>query len=315
MEKFMFSVIIPAYNAAPYIQHSINSVLAQTVTDFEIVVVDDGSTDDTKVVVSSITDPRIRYVYQENGGVSAARNTGIQNANGDYICFLDADDLWKPHHLETVSRLTEKFPQCRVYLTGYEIQLHNGETIRKGCPEAGADIQSDNVFRLIWKYGYFIHTNSIACKASVFDTVGLFEVGVKNSEDDDMWYRLFSYYSAAITNEVTTTYIRENSRATVSKIFVEDWIFLRRVEDIMASPAVSAEKKAYLRRLLEQRKLSAVRHRILRGDKKTAWKTMRQLDIRLLKPRKYIETIIALLIPGIVSSKAVKCRDRKYYLE
>ena len=96
----MFSVIIPAYNAEAFIRNSICSVLAQTVEDFEIVVVDDGSIDHTAAKIKSIDDFRIRYIYQENAGVSAARNTGIQNARGEYICFLDADDLWKQNHLE-----------------------------------------------------------------------------------------------------------------------------------------------------------------------------------------------------------------------
>lgn len=309
----MFSVIIPAYNSASYIRHSIGSVLAQTVTDFEVFVVDDGSTDDTKAVVETIQDPRIRYIYQENGGVSAARNTGIRNAKGEYICFLDADDLWKPRHLEVVCEMIEAFPACDVYITGHELRLHNGEIISKPCRGVDGAAQIDNVYKHIWDYGYFFNTNSMICKTSVFDEVGLFEVGVKNSEDDDLWYRLFAYYSAAVSNAVTTVYIRENSRATASKIFVEDWIFLHRVEGIMASSRVTPERKQYLRRLLEQRKLSAARQKILSGDKKNAWKTMVGLNVRLLRPKKYLETMVALLIPSFISAKAVRKRDRKYY--
>ncbi len=309
----MFSVIIPAYNAESFIRNSIASVLAQTVDDFEIVVVDDGSKDNTATAVKSIDDFRIRYIYQENAGVSAARNMGIQNARGEYICFLDADDLWKPNHLAELTNLINKYPAASVYMTGHEILLHNGQVIKKSCPGVSGDLQSDNVFRLIWEYGYFIHTNSIACKASTFDTVGLFEVGVKNGEDDDMWYRLFAYYSAGISSEITTTYIRENSRATVSKIFVDDWVFLKRVEAIMADDAVSTEKKHYLKHLLEQRKLSFARDRILNADKKTALKILRGLDKRLVRKKKLAETLIALLIPHRLVAAHIKNRDRMYY--
>lgn len=309
----MFSVIIPAYNAAPFIQNSIGSVLAQTVSDFEILVVDDGSKDDTGRVVAGIGDLRIRYIYQENAGVSAARNKGILNAKGEYVCFLDADDLWKPYHLEVLSRMIDKFPTCGVFLTGHEILLHSGKTIRKACSGVAQDLQSDNVFRHIWDHGYFIHTNSVACKTSVFDSVGLFEVGVKNGEDDDMWYRLFAYYSAGISNEITTTYIRENSRATVSKIFVEDWVFLRRVDEIMASTSIPVERKNYLQRLLEQRKLSFVRQCILKGDKKNAGKNLLRLRVRLLKPKKYLETLISFLIPSKILERKIENRDKEYY--
>lgn len=311
----MFSIIIPAYNAEPFIKKSIDSVLSQTVDDFEILVVDDGSTDNTSTVVKNISDLRIRYIYQPNGGVSAARNTGIKNAKGDYVCFLDADDLWKPHHLATILKLAEKYPECDVFLTGHEILLNNGETILKKIPGVSDDIQSNNVFRNIWDYGYFICTNSIACKTSAFDLVGLFETGVKNGEDDDMWYRLFAYFSAAVSSEITTTYVRENSRATASKVLIDDWIFLHRVDEIMASSDVTEERKIYLQRVLERRKLSFVRKCILNGDKKRAWKQMCKLKVSLLSPKKYIGTVIALLIPGFISAKAVQSRDKKYYRE
>ena len=309
----MFSVIIPAYNAEKFIKNSINSVLNQTVKDFEIIVVNDGSKDDTAKVVAETKDYRVRLISQENAGVSAARNTGIKNAKGDFICFLDADDLWKPNHLEVVLQLINKYPNCSVYLTGHEIILRDGQRISKSCPGVSVDIQSDNLFKHIWEYGYFIHTNSIVCKKSAFDIVGQFVFGVKNGEDDDMWYRLFTYFSVAITSEVTTAYIRENSRATMSKVFVENWIFLQRVDGIMASTDVTDERKEYLHKLLEQRKLSAVRHYILMGDKKTAWKKMKQIDRKSLKIKKYLETLLAFLVPSFVSVKAVNKRDKQYY--
>ena len=155
----------------------------------------------------------------------------------------------------------------------------------------------------------------MACKASAFEVAGVFEIGVKNGEDDDMWYRLFLYFSAAISSEITTTYIRENSNATKSRIFVEDWVFYKRCDDIMVSDAVSDEKKFYLRRLLEQRKLSFVRYCLVNGDKKTAWKRMKSIDKKLLKKKKYIVTLAALMIPSSFSSLFVRARDRKYYSE
>lgn len=311
----MFSVIIPAHNAAPYIKNSIESVLAQSINDFEIIVVDDGSTDETKSVVLSLADARIRYIYQENGGVSSARNTGIKNAKGEYVCFLDADDIWKDCHLEVVSNLIDRFPACNVYLTGYEIRLQNGDVINKRFSDNIEEKQSDNVFKDIWECGYFIHTNSVVCRTNVFDTVGLFEMGIKNGEDDDMWYRLFLYYSVAISSKITTVYIRENSRATVSKVFVDDWIFLRRVDKFMSSSDITSDRKEFLKRLLEQRKLSYIRNRIVAGDKKTAFRMMLQLNIPLLKTRKLLETILAFCIPSFVLRKALQKRDKNYYSE
>ena len=95
----MFSVVIPAYNAEKFIMRSVKSVLDQTHTDFELIIVDDGSSDGTKKQLEQLSDERIRYIYQENGGVSAARNKGIIESKGQYVCFLDSDDEWMPNHL------------------------------------------------------------------------------------------------------------------------------------------------------------------------------------------------------------------------
>lgn len=311
--KMMFSVIIPAYNAALYIKKSINSVLNQTFSDFEILIVDDGSTDDTKEIVKTIEDDRIHYIYQINGGVSSARNTGIYNAKGEYICFLDADDFWRPNHLEVVFNLINKYPDISVFLTGHEILLHDGSSIIKTCPGIESDLQICNMYEHIFKYGYFIHTNSVSCKRECFDVVGLFEIGVKNGEDDDMWYRLFAYYSVVASSMVTTTYIRENSRATATRIFVDNWVFLDRVNSIMTSSEIPNEKKIYLKRLLEQRKLSYVRYCILNGDKKSAWVHVKKIDKGLLKKRKYFETLIALIIPSSLLNYFISKRDKQYY--
>src|SRR5688500_17587486 len=93
------SIIIPAYNAASYLPDSVGSVIAQTYPHWELIIVNDGSTDNTLQVLESFTDPRIRCIHQANSGVSTARNNGIENAKGHYICFLDADDAWEKDNL------------------------------------------------------------------------------------------------------------------------------------------------------------------------------------------------------------------------
>ena len=94
------SIIIPTYNAGQYIKEALASVLAQSFQDFEVIIIDDGSTDDTAQKVKTLCDPRILYVYKENQGPAAARNYGLNLVRGEYIAFLDVDDLWEPHKLE-----------------------------------------------------------------------------------------------------------------------------------------------------------------------------------------------------------------------
>ena len=100
MEQNLVSVVMPAYNSEKYIAESIESVLNQTFKNFEIIVVDDGSTDNTRKIISDYKDNRIRYYYQENLGSGAARNLGLSNSRGNWIAFLDSDDLWNPVKLE-----------------------------------------------------------------------------------------------------------------------------------------------------------------------------------------------------------------------
>jgi glycosyltransferase involved in cell wall biosynthesis len=114
------SVIIPLFNKAPYVQRALDSVTAQTFTDFELIVVDDGSTDEGPRIVEAYNDPRIRLVKQENAGPGAARNRGIADARGEFIAFLDADDEWFPDYLEQSTRLLNEYgPSVASITAGY----------------------------------------------------------------------------------------------------------------------------------------------------------------------------------------------------
>ena len=145
----MISVVIPLYNKEKQIERTLRSVFAQTYTDFEIIVVNDGSTDRSAAVVESLNDPRIRLVTQKNAGVSAARNRGIREARGEYIALLDGDDEWKPEFLETMTALTEKYPQCEVFAGNYTQVDSSGRqspTIINGIVFDGPDGILDNYF-------------------------------------------------------------------------------------------------------------------------------------------------------------------------
>ena len=109
----MISVVIPLYNKEKSIAQTLECVLNQTYKDFEVIVVDDGSKDNSAAIVAQFTDTRIHLIRQENGGVSAARNRGIEEAQGKYVAFLDADDVWLTDHLESLVNLIRQYSQCR----------------------------------------------------------------------------------------------------------------------------------------------------------------------------------------------------------
>jgi glycosyltransferase involved in cell wall biosynthesis len=131
------SIVMPLYNKAGQVLKTIASVTAQTLSDWELVVVDDGSTDGGPALVRALGDARIRVVSQANAGVSAARNRGIELARADLIAFLDADDLWLPQFLAAILALQADFPQARWFATGYEIRPASGAAFASRLRGAG----------------------------------------------------------------------------------------------------------------------------------------------------------------------------------
>lgn len=190
----MISVVIPLYNKAQSIKNTLNSVLSQSFQNFEIVVVDDGSTDNSAEVVNSVDDKRIRLISKENGGVCSARNRGIKEAKYDYIALLDADDGWDKDYLTEQVGLIHDFPRAAMWGINFA-ELYDGKLIRElptGLPKG---------FRGIVE-GYFDKTlqngrvsdlfcsSSVVIRKSAFETASLFDERIKYSEDIDMWYRI-----------------------------------------------------------------------------------------------------------------------------
>lgn len=123
----MISIVIPLYNKKDQVSNTIATVLAQTYQDFEVIIVNDGSTDDSVAEVEKVQDSRIRLIHQQNAGVSVARNRGIEASKGDLIAFLDADDEWTPGYLETQYQLFRKYPDCGVFACNYEFRDTSGK--------------------------------------------------------------------------------------------------------------------------------------------------------------------------------------------
>lgn len=185
-----FSVVIPLYNKVRHIRNSIDSVLAQTFSDFEIVVVDDGSRDGSGDVVATIEEPRLRLVTQDNAGVSAARNRGAGEARGEYLAFLDADDLWKPCHLEELERLIRAFPDSGIYSVAHEIV--QGSLVYRPNTGVGSEFfgRVDN-FLSAFSGGLALVNSSTACiRKDVFSASGGFPLGVTRGEDLYLWIRI-----------------------------------------------------------------------------------------------------------------------------
>jgi glycosyltransferase involved in cell wall biosynthesis len=182
----IISIVIPLYNKEIEVSRAIKSVLNQTVQDFELIVVNDGSTDKGPDVVRAINDPRIRMINEENGGVSAARNRGIKETRSELIAFLDADDEWMPSFLETIFRLRRNYPSCSVFATNYLYGHINGSftppIIRElpGFPWEGI---FKNYFKVASKSNPPIWSSAVALTKKAITSIGGFPVGITFGED------------------------------------------------------------------------------------------------------------------------------------
>jgi len=210
-----FSVIIPLYNKANFVRSTVESVLDQTYRDFEIIVVDDGSTDNSLDIVNKINDLRIRIFSKENGGVSVARNFGIEKAQYEYIVFLDADDHWLPDFLETIKEMIEQYPHAGFFAMSYTVIDNYGrrEMISHYLPK-GEILFVNNYCKSLIKDEICLPLTGMICiKKNLFDKTGGFREGIKLGEDLDMWLRL-SFVSPVIwKNESKTIYnkVSENN--------------------------------------------------------------------------------------------------------
>lgn len=189
----MISVIIPLYNKEKRITQTLRSVLSQTYNDFEIVIVDDGSTDGSVAEVEKFHDSRIRLIRQENAGVSAARNRGVKEARGKYVAFIDADDEWKPEYLEYQYQLTLDFPECKVFASNYvfcDVQGVVSPTILNKLPFKGETGLLVNYFEVAAASHPPIWTSAVMIDRETFMETGGFPVGIKSGEDLLTWARL-----------------------------------------------------------------------------------------------------------------------------
>lgn len=184
----MFSIIIPLYNKEKHIHSTIQSILNQTFGEFEIIVVDDGSTDNSYQLVEEMKDPRIRSFRQKNKGVSAARNLGIKNANYEWICFLDADDLWEKDFLQEYFNVIVRNPEINWLFSGYFVLGRDGMK-REIIYERGDEI-GDIIEHL--KRGVKFWTGVMCIRRDLFkkNEELYFRKGMNRSEDREVWLKL-----------------------------------------------------------------------------------------------------------------------------
>ncbi len=240
------SVIVPIYNSERFVAQAIESVLAQTYKNFEIVVVNDGSTDRSYEKIKPYL-PLIKYIPQENKGVSSARNTGIKNSEGELIAFLDSDDIWLPEKLELQVKYLNDNPHVGLVHSNISYIDENGESYPPN-PDFVTDV-SGMCFKELFE-GNCIATSTVLVRQACLDKVGLFAEGIPYAEDYELWMKLSIYYPIRHINEYLIKYRVHDANAS-NYNFINAIFELRAIKSILKE--FSQTKKIVGKRVVKKR--------------------------------------------------------------
>lgn len=300
-----FSVIIPLYNKEHYVKKTIESVLRQTCLDYEIIVVDDGSIDRSLEIAQSVKSEKIHIITQKNQGVSVARNTGIENAKGTYIAFLDADDEWRENYLETIDELTSNYPQSDIFVTAYAVNMGNGKInySTQLSPETGC-LES---YWLTLAKGYdFVWTSATAIRRQALIDAGKFRPGEKIGQDLDMWARIAKNNpKVAYSSKVCVNYNRAaeaNARTRVKIARAE--AFIQDLEEEMKNPERTPEELDSIQCKYDKKMTVYIFTCILAGDKKQSLLALKNWKGRKTFRRQFL--VMGLWIAGMMPSVVIK---------
>ncbi|MBV6623678.1 MAG: glycosyltransferase [Rivularia sp. (in: Bacteria)] len=211
----IISVVVPAYNSQSTILETINSVLEQTFSDFELIVINDGSTDKTLEILATVKDARLKVYSYPNGGLPAARNRGIARASGEFISFIDADDLWTPDKLELQLQALQKSPSAGVAYSWTICMGNNGESFHPGVSES----YQGNVYQYLLIGNFIASGSNVLLRQQAIESVGYFDESLKSSEDWDYWLRLAPKWDFVVVPKPQIIY-RLSSGAMSSKLDV-----------------------------------------------------------------------------------------------
>ena len=222
----MISVIIPLYNKEPFIEETIRSVLTQSYNSFELIIVNDGSTDNSLALVKSFKDDRIKLFSIDHSGVSRARNFGVEKSNGEWIAFLDADDWWAPDFLFELNKSIKENSGRSIFAAGTS-RVRNGEVHRyqNEYLPADNDMGDINFYQIISKYLSPLNSSNAILKKKLFIDMGSFNVRQKKHEDHDLWMRLCLREKVFYVNKSLSFY-RNTTSYSASKAYYEPYDFI-----------------------------------------------------------------------------------------
>jgi hypothetical protein len=311
-----FSVLIPLYNKAAYIDCTLQSVLAQDCRDLEVVVVDDGSSDEGPHIVAQCPDPRVRLLRQANAGVSAARNRGIAAARGQWVCFLDADDWLHPSYLSTLAKAQQDYPQADVVAADFVRVPHVPApgSWPPPWPVSSAPAQVELITRLArrWMKGPTLSASSVAVRRSrLLAMQPCFAPGEALGEDLDLWFRLAEQTPIALVHKTLVAYRVEVAGSLSSGHPSERrYPFLERLRQRVQGDTLSAQQRRDTRWLIAQHELSLAREALLGGRRSQALHWLLQARAAMTGRRWWFTLLMIACMPRRWAEASLRWRER-----
>lgn len=304
-----FSVVIPLYNKAPLIEATLRSALVEQERLLEVIVIDDGSTDGSAEVVARIDDPRIRLIRQANGGVSRARNRGIEEARGEWVAFLDADDLWSPDYLPRLAELAARYPACDMIATGYMTDgsdaLHHAEIhphhfgSNDNVDPADGSVQIDDYFAVMAD-GQLCCTISTAVRRRLLITQSLrFPEGESLGEDLDFFLKVSELTPVAFCPEPLAIYVQSTQVTRLSHLRPPEYEppFLKRLDNRLRKGGIHPKKRESARHYLATKYEAVVLAAIADGQRRTALRLLRN-PVLMSRPTRWAALMAFAALPA-----------------
>lgn len=309
-----FSVIIPLYNKARFIEGAVRSALAQTHPPYEVIVIDDGSTDGGADLVEDLGFQRVRVVRQTNAGVSAARNRGIALARSDWVAFLDADDWYHPSFLAGLVQAHDACPEAEMLAAGFR-QLDgssNEELEPWPVPEAFCEVELIEDLRVRWMKNAPFFTSSVAVRTAVLRQMHpCFVEGESFGEDLDLWFRIADRTRVAVVNVPLAAYRAEVSGSLSSRNRPRKLApFLVRMRQAAREGAIPDHRRRSALWFVAQQEITLARELLAAGRRREAIGCLMQARDAASGRRWQLTALMALLLPAQVADRWQRWRVR-----
>lgn len=281
---FFFSVIIPLYNKKDYIKRCLESILNQSYGNFEIIIINDGSTDGGEVVAEEFKRDNVTLVSQINQGVSVARNQGVSLAKYDYVVFIDGDDTWDKDFLLELTKLITKFPHAGIYGINHSYHYESGKILFEKYDSLFDGESSgvfDDYFKTFADLGKSPFSNSGCCyPKDVFEKIGGYKPGVKTTEDSDLWCRIALFFDVAFETKSLVNYYLETPNNTRNIIEYKDFQVSTTLQKSIISNNIPEKYIPSVKQLIAFQQVSLVKRALLTGNRSFALKKI--IDKRLI---------------------------------